>query len=74
MRTTKSDQWAQIEKAVDLANDSTRFVVTPEYPCLLELRDRIQELEDDNWKQAESLRFCVDALVKRIEALEQLDD
>jgi hypothetical protein len=65
-----ADRWAEIEKAVELAKDSTRFLVTPEYPCLLELRARIRELEDDSWKQAESTRFCVDALVKRIEALE----
>lgn len=68
--TDSADRWAEVEKAVELAKDSTRFLVTPEYPCLLELRARIQELEDDSWKQAESTRFCVDALVKRIEALE----
>jgi hypothetical protein len=38
--------------------------------CILELRARVQSLEDDSWKQAESNRFWVDALVKRIEALE----
>jgi hypothetical protein len=38
--------------------------------CILELRDRVQELEDDSAKQAESANFCVDALVERIEALE----
>lgn len=36
----------------------------------LELRAKVEALEDDSWKQAESTRFCVDALVKRIEALE----
>jgi len=68
--TDPADRWAEVEKAVELAKDSTRFIVTPEYPCLLELRARVQELEDDSWKQAESASFCVDALVKRIEALE----
>jgi hypothetical protein len=38
--------------------------------CILELRARVQSLEDDSWKQAESNSFWVDALVKRIEALE----
>jgi hypothetical protein len=68
--TDSADRWGDIEKAVELAKDSTRFLVTPEYPCLLELRARVQELEEDSRKQAESARFCVDALVKRIEALE----
>lgn len=68
--TDSADRWAEVEKAVELAKDSTRFLVTPEYPCLLELRDRIRELEDDSCEQADSTRFCVDALVKRIEALE----
>lgn len=68
--TDLAERWAEIEKAVELAKDSTRFLVTPEYPCLLELRDRVQELENDSWKQAESTSFVVDALVKRIEALE----
>ena len=68
--TDSADRWAEVEKAVELAKDSTRFLVTPEYPCLLELRARIQELEEDSRKQAESTRFCVDALVERIEALE----
>ena len=68
--TDSSDRWAEVEKAVELAKDSTRFLVTPEYPCLLELRARVQELEEDSQKQAERARFCVDALVERIEALE----
>jgi hypothetical protein len=38
--------------------------------AVLELRARVEALEDDSWKQAGSTRFCVDALVKRIEALE----
>jgi len=55
------DQWAYQEH---WAQDD------PDAACLLELRDRVQSLEDDSWKQAESTSYCVDALVKRIEALE----
>jgi hypothetical protein len=33
--TDSADRWAEVEKAVELARDSTRFLVTPEYPCLL---------------------------------------
>jgi len=43
--TSPDDRWAEIEKAVEIAQTSTRFIVTPEYPCLLELRAEIQELK-----------------------------
>jgi len=43
--TDSADRWAEIEKAVELAKDSSRFLVTPEYPCLLELRARVEALE-----------------------------
>ncbi len=39
------DRWAEIEKAVEIAQNSPRFIVTPEYPCLLELREEINQLE-----------------------------
>ena len=39
------DRWAEIEKAVEIAQNSPRFIVTPEYPCLLELRSEIQHLK-----------------------------
>jgi hypothetical protein len=68
--TDSAERWAEVEKAVELAKNSTRFLVTPEYPCLLELRARIQDLEDDSVQQAESTSFCLESLVKRIEALE----
>jgi len=55
------DQWAYQEHWAQEDGDAA---------CLLELRDRVQSLEDDSWKQAESTSYCVDALVKRIEALE----
>jgi hypothetical protein len=36
----------------------------------MELRSRVKQLEEDSMEQAESQRFCVDALVRRIEKLE----
>jgi hypothetical protein len=38
--------------------------------CLLELRSRIEALEAAQLEQAESNRFCTDAIVRRVEALE----
>jgi hypothetical protein len=38
--------------------------------CVLELRDRIAALEAAQLDQAESHRFCTDAIVRRVEALE----
>jgi hypothetical protein len=38
--------------------------------CILELRARIEALEADQLEQAESHRFCTDAIVRRVEALE----
>ena len=38
--------------------------------CILELRDRIAALEAAQLEQAESNRFCTDAIVRRVEALE----
>jgi hypothetical protein len=38
--------------------------------CLLELRARVKALEAAQLEQAESNRFCVDAIVRRVEALE----
>ena len=38
--------------------------------CLLELRARVETLEAAQLEQAESNRFCVDAIVRRVEALE----
>jgi hypothetical protein len=42
---SSDDRWAEIEKAVEIAQNSPRFVVTPEYPCLLELREEIKQLD-----------------------------
>jgi hypothetical protein len=38
--------------------------------CILELRCRVEALEADQLEQAESNRFCTDAIVRRVEALE----
>jgi hypothetical protein len=38
--------------------------------CMLELRSRIEALEAAQLEQAESNRFCTDAIVRRVEALE----
>jgi hypothetical protein len=38
--------------------------------CLLELRARVEALEADQLEQAESHRFCTDAIARRVEALE----
>jgi hypothetical protein len=38
--------------------------------CILELRARIEALEAAQLEQAESHRFCADAIVRRVEALE----
>ncbi len=69
METRSVDQatpehWAQCEEWAE------NPVVGASDACILELRARVQSLEDDSWKQAESNRFWVDALVKRIEVLE----
>jgi hypothetical protein len=41
--------------------------------CLLELRARVKALEAAQLEQAESHRFCTDAIVRRVEALEAFD-
>jgi hypothetical protein len=61
------EQWADTEY---YGNPNRKPCPNLESSCILELRARVQSLEDDSWKQAESTRFCVDVLVKRIEALE----
>jgi len=55
-------QWAETEKwAQGDELDSS---------CILELRARIEALEAAQLDQAESHRFCTDAIVRRVEALE----
>jgi len=38
--------------------------------CLLELRDRIAELEGDATEHSKSAHFCFETIIQRIEALE----
>ena len=59
------EQWAETEKwAQGDELDSS---------CILELRSRIESLEAAQLEQAESHRFCTDAIVRRVEALEAHD-
>ena len=39
--------------------------------CILELRSRIESLEEDCYEENKSIRYCFDALVQRIEKLEK---
>jgi len=43
---------------------------SPNAECLLELRDRVEALEAHQMEQSWSERFCVDAIVRRLEKLE----
>ena len=54
------EQWLDVETNHDTAG----------YSCLRELRARIESLEADQLEQAESYRFCTDAIAQRVEALE----
>jgi hypothetical protein len=56
------EQWAKCEEDARLWSGALN--------CILELRDRIEALEADQLEQAESHRFCTDAIVRRVEALE----
>jgi ubiquinone biosynthesis protein UbiJ len=39
--------------------------------CILELRSRIESLEEDSYEENKSIRHCFEALVQRIEKLEK---
>jgi hypothetical protein len=54
------EQWAMIATGTSGCFSAT----------ILELRARIEALEAAQLEQAESNRFCVDAIVRRVEALE----
>jgi hypothetical protein len=56
------EQWAKCEEDARLWSGA--------FNCILELRARVEALEADQLEQAESNRFCVDAIVRRVEALE----
>jgi|688.fasta_scaffold503098_3 hypothetical protein len=56
------EQWAKCEEDARLWSGA--------FNCILELRARVEALEADQLDQAESHRFCTDAIVRRVEALE----
>ena len=43
---------------------------SPANNCILELRSRIESLEEDSYEENKSIRYCFEALVQRIEKLE----
>lgn len=57
------EQWADIERwAKDTASSCDA--------CLIEINERLKSLEEDCYEENRSYRFVVEALVRRIEALE----
>jgi hypothetical protein len=60
------EQWEHVEVSAGMKQQ----IPWATADCLLELRSRIEALEADQLEQAESHRFCVDAIVRRVEALE----
>jgi len=56
------EQWAamEYEATMELASRA----------CILELRARVEELEDDAIEQSRSQKFCLDYIIKRLEKLE----
>jgi hypothetical protein len=61
------EQWANMKEYQDDGLDDGYG------SCIIELRDRIAALEAVQLEQAESHRFCTDAIVRRVEALEAYD-
>jgi len=60
-----SQCWADLEAwAASGARASTDH-------CILELRSRIESLEEDSYEENKSIRHCFEALVQRIEKLEK---
>jgi hypothetical protein len=59
------EQWAYMHERTEAGLEMTS--------CILELRARIEALEADQLEQAESGRFCTDAIVRRVETLEAYD-
>jgi hypothetical protein len=57
------EQWRRVTRRAKEDKSSTDS-------CLLELCARIEALEAAQLEQAESHRFCTDAIVRRVEALE----
>jgi hypothetical protein len=58
------EQWANMKEYQDDGLDDGYG------SCIIELRARIEALEAAQLEQAESHRFCTDAIVRRVEALE----
>ena len=60
------EQWAamEYEATMELASRA----------CILELRARIEELEDDAMEQSRSQEFCLDHIIRRLEKLEAAND
>ena len=56
------EMWVHMEKCADNTSDIASLFI--------ELRSRIEQLEEASMEQSESHLFCVDALVRRIEKLE----
>jgi hypothetical protein len=56
------EQWAKCEQDARLWSGA--------FNCILELRACVEALEAAQLDQAESHRFCTDAIVRRVEALE----
>lgn len=59
-----SEQWAQCE---EWARSQT---IGASDACILELRSRVEVLEESTYENNESNHFCFKALVRRVEALE----
>jgi len=58
------EQWAQCEEWVQ------NPVIGASDACILELRARVESLEQDAEEDSTSTHFCFNAIVKRVEALE----
>lgn len=57
-----ADQWRAMERVGAIHDYAS---------CLVELRDRVKELEDSSYDDSHSKHVCFDALVTRIEKLER---
>jgi hypothetical protein len=60
------EQWKTVEIYAEDGSDEDNTTDS----CILELRARVEALEAAQLEQAESGRFCTDAIVRRVDALE----
>lgn len=58
------EQWAQCEEWAQ------NPVIGASDACILELRARVESLEQDAEEDSTSTHFCLDAIIKRLEVLE----